>query len=190
MIISIDPGVTACGVSVVSYKDGKLKVHETVNVKGTLKLRGEHGVIGDKFGKRTGKVYRIADTIKDMVARYKEIDYIVMEAPFYNRRAPQAFASLLEVVYGIKYIVSFILDIQMFVIAPMAIKKLWTNIGNCGKEPMLEHMGLKVKSGDVTLPKDRTIDSLSEHEIDSVACGWAYHKLKELKDEELIKQDI
>lgn len=191
MIISIDPGVTACGVSVVSYNNSKFKVHETVNVKGTLKLRGEHQIVASKYSERTGKIHRIVTVIKEFIEKYGKVDKIILEAPFYNRTRPQAFASLLEVIFAIKYLLAFSLGLQLCVLAPMAIKKVWTDVGNCGKDLMEEHFFKKIKSKEMLIDKNNVdLAIITEHQIDSVAVGYSYFKLKELRNEELIKKDI
>ena len=190
MILSIDPGVTACGVSVSELKDDKLNVLDTINVSGTLKLIGDFFHAGERYGKRTGKVHRIIGTVNDLLDKYPEITMIALEAPFYNRRAPQAFASLLEVVYGIKYMVAIKRRIDLRVMSPMTVKKVWTGKGNSNKDAMYDELKSRLTLNLVTLPTGKTLETLTEHEIDSMAVGFTYQKLKQENSDEITKKDI
>lgn len=190
MILSIDPGVTACGVAVTVLEGDELKVLDTVNVSGTLRLVGDFFIAGEKYGKRTGKVHRIISVVNGLLDKYPTIDMIALEAPFYNRRAPQAFASLLEVVYGIKYMVAIERGVDLRVMSPMAVKKVWTGKGNSGKDIMYNSLVERLNNKQVVLPDNSTEDTLTEHEIDSIAVGYTYQILKLESSDEISKKDI
>lgn len=182
MIISIDPGVTNCGVSRMEKKGNKFYVHETINIVGTRKLRGDVGLIGERYDERTGRVMRIVETITEILDKYPEIDTIALEGPFFNPRMPNAYMSLLEVVFTIKYKIAVPRDLDVVIIAPMEVKFHWTGKGNVkGKKPMEDTLHEKIKSKEVIMDlKDK---KLTEHEVDSIAVGFSHYVIKENENE-------
>lgn len=184
MIISIDPGVTNCGVSRLEMKGNKLHIIEKRNIRGTRKLRGEHKEVGDQYGDRTAKVLRIMEELIEILDAHPEIKTIAIEEPFFNRKMPNAFKSLLEVVIPIRYEIAVPRGLDLALIAPKEAKMFWAGKGNVkGKEPMEEALDKKVKNGEVVFEFE--YDKLTEHEIDSFAIGYTYFKLEELKNEKL-----
>ena len=102
MILSIDPGINNCGLSVLDL-DTQFEVKENVLVKNARKFTDEEKVVETRFGNRTVKVMAIINKIKEILVKYPSIDSLIIEAPFYNALTPMAYGSLLEVIFSIKY---------------------------------------------------------------------------------------
>lgn len=181
MIISIDPGITNCGVSLIEEKGDKLIVRDCINIVGTRKLNPDLKELTQQYGDRSGKVLRISEKIIEIIEENPDIKFIAIEAPFFNRMRPAAFESLLEVVFVVKYKVAVPRSLDLVLVAPMLVKKHWTDKGNAKKEMMLSELEKRVKEGSVILP--RPIETLTEHEIDSIAVGYTSFREKELQDE-------
>lgn len=173
MIIAIDPGITHCGLSVLTKHNDEVIVEETQNVKGNIKLRGPFEPIGEKYGLRAGRVLRIAHVLDEMLDKYPDVDEIAVEAPFYNRARPVAFASLLEVVYALKHLVAIPRNKKFELLAPMLVKKYWYGKGNAKKEHMEEAFHKRIKDGNLKFNYELE-EELTEHEIDSIAVGRTY----------------
>lgn len=175
MIISIDPGVSNCGVSRLYLDENNVViVKESINVKGSLKLRGEHGEIAEDFDERTGKVIRICDSIDEILNSFPEINMIILEAPFIHPGRPMAVVALLEVLNAIKYRLSIIKRIKNILIAPKLVKKLFYGNGKADKEKMQKALKHKVNKGFIILDETINIEELTEHQIDSIAVGYSY----------------
>ena len=185
MVISIDPGVTHCGVSVVKNMGvGKVTVLDHVNVRGSRKLQEEYLEVAESHGERTGKLFRICSAIKEYLLKYPKITHIVVEAPFFSARSPRAFEALLDVIHAIKYIVSIPEAIELISLEPTLVKKVFTGKGNSKKEIMLEYINKKIDSKDI-LVEER--ESLTEHEIDSIAVGYTFFNMEKVAVEVPLK---
>lgn len=177
MFISIDPGIRFCGVSILESKKDKLKVHETTTIVGTRKIRDPKlADLAKRYGDRTGRVFKIKEVVEDLLEKYPNIKEIVMEAPFFNRFSPVAFAALLEVLHILKYEVIIPKDLKFAIIEPRTVKKWWTGSGNAKKEAMKETLVEKVKNKSVVIDTD--VEELSEHVIDSIAVGYTFDAMK------------
>lgn len=172
MILSIDPGINNCGLSVLDL-DTQFEVKENVLVKNARKFTDEEKVVETKFGNRTVKVMAIINKIKDILTRYPEIDALIIEAPFYNALTPMAYGSLLEVIFSIKYLIVIPNQLGMKLVEPLLVKKLFSGQHMAKKEVMKQFLIKKVADGDIKFTGD--VESLSEHEIDSIAIGFVHY---------------
>jgi len=171
MFISCDPGIANFGIS-VNKKTTPFTSIETVLVKNTRKLTDEEKIVEEAYNSRTPKIYAILNTIKAFLDKYKEIDTIVLEAPFYNALTPAAYGSLLEVIFAIKYTIVVPNNLKFSLIEPLLVKKLFTSKGMASKEAMRLFLNTKKDSGEILI--EREISELSEHEVDAVAVGFVY----------------
>lgn len=172
MILSIDPGINNAGLSVINF-DNEFKVIETHLVKNARKFTDEEKVIESKFGNRSVKVIAILNKIKQLLSTYKDINAIIIEAPFYNALTPMAYGSLLEVIFAIKYTIIIEQELGFKLIEPLLVKKLFANQSQASKEAMKQFLIKKKENRDVII--DKNIEELSEHEIDSVAIGYVHY---------------
>lgn len=179
MILTIDPGLNNCGLSVCSHQTNKLIVHHTELVTNERRFSKEEKVLEKSIGIRTIKVLHILNKIKDILTEYK-IDEVVYESPFYNPRMPTAYASLLEVIHAIKYNIIIPSNTPLKSIEPLLIKKLFTTKSQASKELMKEFLIKKLNNNEIVLPTD--ITCLSEHEIDSVAVAYCYFLERNTKE--------
>lgn len=171
-ILSIDPGINNCGLSVINYEK-EFTVIETCLVKNARKFTDSEKVIESKFGNRAVKVIAILNTIDSILTTYKDIDTIVIEAPFYNALTPMAYGSLLEVIFAIKYTIVIKKELGFKLVEPLLVKKLFSNQSQASKEAMKQFLIKKKENKDILLNKDVT--ELSEHEIDSIAVGYIHY---------------
>lgn len=172
-IIAIDPGITNCGVTVQELRD-TLHILRINNVAGHLKLRDRLALIGQQLGERSGKVIRICGAVEEYLKEFPEIKDIVIEAPFFNRFRPNAFASLLEILHALKYTVIMERDVNLHVVEPKLVKKYFHGSGNAGKDHMEEAFHRRFKAKEITFENEEDLEKMTEHLIDAVAVGWTY----------------
>ena len=172
MLISIDPGVNNCGISVLDITSTP-EVKDVVLVKNARKFTEDEKVVEAKHGPRVVKVLAILAQLESLYAKYPEVDTIVVEAPFYNALTPSAFGSLLEVISAIRY--NFVLkhDLQYKAIEPMLIKKMFTTKAMASKELIKQYLVAKIAEKSIIVHADP--EKLSEHEIDAIAIGYTHH---------------
>lgn len=172
MIFSIDPGINNCGISVNDI-DSKFTVVETHLVKNARKFTEPEKAVELVYGNRTVKVQAIVNKLQDLLNKYPDTKMLTIEAPFYNALTPMAYGSLLEVIFAIKY--SFIIpnNLNFKLIEPLLVKKMFSNNHMASKEVMRQFLIAKKADGSIIMPME--IESLSEHEIDSIAIGFVYN---------------
>ena len=169
-VLSLDPGIAFTGISINDTSEG-FRVVETHIVKNNRAFTPEEKVIEKSQGPRAVKLLAIINKFKSLLERFN-IEMIVIEAPFYNALTPQAYGSLLEVVFGLKYSVLVPMDLKYRLIEPTLVKKLFTSHGMAKKEMMKQFLISKIATGEIKM--DKSIESLTEHEIDSIAIGYVH----------------
>lgn len=169
-MLSLDPGIAFTGISIIDTEDG-FTVVETHIVKNNRAFTAEEKVIEKSQGPRAVKLLAIINKFKSLLERFN-ISMIIIEAPFYNALTPQAYGSLLEVVFGLKYSVLVPMDLKYRLIEPTLVKKLFTSHGMAKKEMMKQFLISKIAAGDIKMKTP--VESLTEHEIDSVAIGYVH----------------
>lgn len=169
-VLSLDPGIAFTGISINDISEG-FRVVETHIVKNNRAFTPEEKVIEKSQGPRAVKLLAIINKFKSLLERFN-IEMIVIEAPFYNALTPQAYGSLLEVVFGLKYSVLVPMDLKYRLIEPTLVKKLFTSHGMAKKEMMKQFLISKIATGEIKM--DKPVESLTEHEIDSIAIGYVH----------------
>ena len=169
-MLSLDPGIAFTGISINDTSEG-FRVVETHIVKNNRAFTPEEKVIEKSQGPRAVKLLAIINKFKSLLERFN-IEMIVIEAPFYNALTPQAYGSLLEVVFGLKYSVLVPMDLKYRLIEPTLVKKLFTSHGMAKKEMMKQFLISKIATGEIKM--DKPVESLTEHEIDSIAIGYVH----------------
>jgi len=171
-IISIDPGINNSGLTVLEKQENSYIIYETVLIKNNKKFTEKEKEIEIKYNSKTVKVLSILNGINKLINKYKDIEAIVIEAPFYNSLTPMTFGSILEIIFSIKYTINLKLDLPLYLIEPLLIKKLFTNNRLSNKECMKQYLKLKIENKEIILNK--SLEELSEHEIDSIAIGYIF----------------
>lgn len=191
MLLSIDPGINNCGMVVIDYSD-VFTVLETMNICNERRFTVEEKEVGKTFGLRAVKIATILEQVKLAFIKYPHIDYVVIEAPFYNPGAPNAYSSLLEIISAIKHTILLPNKIRHSLVAPLLIKRVFLNIKLSKelkkKEAMRALLVTKVSQGEIVLPCE--VEVLSEHEIDAIAVGYSHaisQTLIKLEEEQLVK---
>lgn len=168
--ISLDPGINFTGMSVIDPVNG-FAVIETHIVKNNRAFTPDEKIVERSQGPRAVKLLAIINRFKSLLDRF-DIGMIIIEAPFYNALTPQAYGSLLEVIFGLKYSVLVPMDLQYRLIEPTLVKKMFALHGMAKKEVMRQFLVAKVAAKEIKM--DKPVDELTEHEIDSVAIGYVH----------------
>lgn len=176
MFLSIDPGVNNTGLTVFSLNK-KFKIHYSYNVNNLRKFTDEEKELEKIYGQRTIKVLYILEKIKKILNSY-EIEEVVVEGPFYNALTPVAFGSLLEVINAIKYTLLIPNNINIVVLEPLLIKKIFTKERLANKELMKLFFLEKIHKEEIEIDDEININILTEHQIDSIAVGFCWSILK------------
>lgn len=172
MLLSIDPGVNNCGLSVIETHP-QFKVVTTHNVKNTRKFNEQEKQLEARYNTRVVKVQAITEKVTQLLDTYPNITQVAIEAPFYNHLTPQAYGSLLEVISAIKYNILVPRNLPYRMLEPMLVKRLFADKGMAKKEVMKQFLITKVQSQAIIFDGD--IELLTEHEIDAIAVGYVYH---------------
>lgn len=174
MILAIDPGVNFVGLSLLKKQNDIIEVihHELIN--NTLKMEDHEKEIAQKYGSRVPKINRIIETLHKLYHQYKYTD-IAIEGPFYNAMRPQAYGSLVEIINSIKFSIAIGYDINFYVIEPLLVKKTFSLNHMAKKSEMKGALKSYLERNLIVLHSD--IDSLSEHEIDSIGIGFSFFSL-------------
>ena len=184
--ISVDPGINYCSVVVVKIND-KFKVLETHLVNNNRAFKAPEKELELIHGTRTVKIMNIIEKIREMIDKYG-INRLIIEAPFYSSLTPMAYGSLLEVIFGIKYLLVMPEGLTMSLIEPTAVKRLFANKGNASKGMMKEFLISRVASKEILL--DTPIEELSEHEIDGIAVGFTHWLNKKIQAEQALQTQL
>lgn len=176
MIISIDPGINNCGISILDIDDN-FRVVLTSLVKNARKFTDDEKIIEAKCGNRAVKILAILNRVKEYLKEYR-VTSIILEAPFYNALTPMAYGSILEVIFSIKYDIILKYNLDFKLIEPLLVKKLFTNKSLASKELIKQFLITKKENKDILMDID--VESISEHEIDAIAIGYVHYlNLKE-----------
>ena len=170
--LSADPGIANFGISIIDNSK-KFNVIETVIISNNRKFTDEEKIVESMYGSRVVKILSIVNKINELLDKYKKIEVIILEAPFYSALTPVSYGALLEVISSIKYQIVIPRNLPFKLIEPLLVKKIFTNKGMANKEAMKQFLIKKVEEKIIHLPTE--IDSLSEHEIDAIAIGFVYH---------------
>jgi len=179
MIIAIDPGLNFCGISVLE-KNEKVYIHKTILVDNNRKLTEEEKELCEKYDTRVVKVQEIVKIITSFIEQYR-IDNIVIEGPFYSGLRPQAYSALLEIITVIKYLVAIPNRIPITIIEPLLIKKMFSQFHMSTKSDMKAALKKKVQDNEIIINEKIDIELLSEHEIDSIAVGFSFFAIAQLR---------
>lgn len=171
MLISIDPGVNNCGFAVIDT-NLPLKVLQTLNVKNIRKFSESEKKLEQEFSARVVKVSHIAQNCEELLEKYGPVEKVIIEAPFYNALTPLAYGSLLEVITALKYKIFIPKKIPFFMVEPTLVKKMFSSVGHARKEYLKNLLYQKKESGEIVIEMD--IETLTEHEIDAIAVGYAH----------------
>lgn len=174
-LISIDPGVNFCGISVIDTSKDTFKVLETLLVNNNRKLPPEYRNLETTLDSRTAKIVRICDIVRKYLEKYGA-EKVVIESPFYNALTPPAFSSLLEVINTVKYLAVYPKRVSVTMVDPKTVKMMFTTKGNANKELMRETLADKISKKEVLMDID--LEGISEHEVDAIAIAYTYKLMR------------
>lgn len=173
-IISIDPGTTTLGITVMDYQiytnEFHLHLCRTVHVELVAKLNFAHVI--NFNGERAAKL----QAIEFLFERYFDAwnpDVVICESPYLNVRQVSAFSSLTECFTKIRSAAyRYASSLPFILIDPATIKNGVGVKGNSGDKELVKAAVLSRPNLINTAAIDLTL--LDEHAIDSIAVGYAY----------------
>jgi len=168
-IMAFDPGLAACGWSLLQYDltTGHITVLKCGTITGKALLKIEKG-LQQRFEKRHIILWKLESLLTEMFSDY-EPDYIVTEDAFMHRFVA-AYAALVLVVQTIRTAAMRILDKPLYVIAPRESKKAISTDGNADKMTVQDAI---LRSPHITF-RGPKFDEYTEHTYDSIAAGIAF----------------
>jgi len=163
-ILSIDPG-TNMGVSIYTVSVPDLKILSIVTTVLNLSNHTTEDPFYDNLLLRTQVIQRY---IGNLTIEYMP-HVLAMEAAFVNSKFPKSVMYLSHYIAAINLSVTSINPfIKIFNYPPKLVKKLISNTGNADKDAMKVAVAM---IPEITNHLD--VNYLSEHEIDSLAIGYA-----------------
>ena len=169
-IISIDPG-TNMGISIITLEIPSLRIVSVNTCSIDLSLLTKPNELENNLLLRTQAIMRIVTGIME---DYKP-RVLAMEAAFVNTRFPKSVMYLSQYIASISLAVTTADPfIKIFNYPPKKVKAT-VSVGGANKDDMLTAVS-KIDE----LNKHIVIETLTEHEIDSLAIGYAY--IKELRE--------
>ena len=173
--IFIDPGLNNIGISVFTFNNDfdNLKSIDSF----TIVVEKEEDIFGfdeELHGERLHKLIKIQTGIKDICSAHCPV-IVGSEAPFYNPLRPNAYRALVEAIMAIQNgIYDYDKNIKLVQIPPLKVKQAVSAGSTKGKIDVLT----KIKDiPEIVSKVTVSLDSLSEHAVDSIAVGWSYLKL-------------
>jgi len=173
-IISIDPGTTTCGFSVIECDYGetpKVLWAETVNALPYLKYNQPTILL---HGKKFARIRMIGQRLQKLLDFWKP-DAVIGEACFMGR-FPKSFQGLTELTYELRSTTAnFDPTLPYEIIDPPTVKN---NMGVSGKSKDKDDMTEGLRNYDVTYELDIDTNSFDEHTVDAISVGlWWLRKV-------------
>jgi len=171
-LIACDPGSHYTGVAVYEIDAIHRKILSieafTLN---TERLPNRTGLDPEYFGERLIKLCKLKMALVDLIYRIQP-QAVACESPFYNRRMPMAYGSLLET---LSYIHTAVLEVDTRIffktIEPLLVKKA------VGAGVMKGKVDVKYcidNNREITSVLNTDLDLLDEHAYDALAVGYCF----------------
>jgi len=168
-VLSIDPGSSKCGTSILDYSEEKTHViyAETIDAEYLSRYYKDVAFIhGDKYA----RLIAISRQIEKLLYLYKP-DMVISESPFYNRLRPGAYGVLVEVISIIRSTVfNYNPSTSFSTIDPSTIKNALKVKGTSGDKSLMRN-ALLLK--DISYEEYLSPLTFDEHTVDAIAAGLA-----------------
>ena len=172
----LDPGLNNTGVSVyrIDQYDCKVLSIEAGTLK-AIRLIDDSGIDDEVHEERVIKRLQMGRGLRAWLEIYRP-DIVVTESPFFDRKKPNSFQILSEVLTTLyDEVLRYNRMVRFQKLAPQAVKKSLGVAGIKGKEIVKEAVE---KTPLIMEHFSRGIDHLDEHAIDATAVGYAWLKTK------------
>ena len=171
-ILSIDPGLSECGVARFEFADGKISSILPLTFVNS-RIRFESGFTHEAHSDREDRVQKLKLAYRSVLEQARP-SLICCESPFYNPRMPSAFGSLTEVVSLLRSeTFEFNPHIPFLTYSPQEVKQTFKQSGKLGKLVMKEALAEDTfLMSKLLLP----IENLDEHAVDAIAVGYTWVK--------------
>ena len=171
-ILSIDPGSVNTGIAIISIENDMIRSIDARTIE-PMKLKDRVGYDVDFQPEKLIRLSNLAHTFIDIVDRYKPIA-VACESPFYNRRFPMAYGTLLTILNNFQMaLAQYNQTIPFRTIEPRVVKSAVGAISIIGKDPVRDAVSKIPSIMNTLIPP---LHSLDEHSIDAIAVGYAYLK--------------
>ena len=192
-ILSFDPGMNNTGWAISNYNI-VTKVFDVLKY-GTIKaskMAEKQKELTNRHGKQIVAINILKQEITKLVIDSVP-DYVASEDSFYNPKTPNAYRSLLLCLFSIDNILFNMYYYKeecnlnetaskLHKISPKTIKMVMSGTGNSFKVDMLEALKKQYSEIDITfshypnVPFEDFQNTLTEHSIDAVSCGFSFAK--------------
>ena len=187
-ILSFDPGLTCLGWATSIYDTEKdiLEVQKYGGLKAS-KIASKNKELSEIYGSRILALKEIESQVSKLVKSF-DPDYVASEDAFFYPKSPNAFGALLMCIYTIQRTLFYEYEQfktikesarTLYKFAPRNIKIIASGNSLSFKGNMLtalaqnNQIAFKTKD-DVDI--NELINSLSEHEVDAISCGFTFVK--------------
>lgn len=184
-ILSFDPGTTNMGWAISEYNPitGKFDVHHVGLFKST-KVAKKRKEDVECFGQRLIALRVVFEETSKLILQYQP-HYVVTEDTFFNPGTPQAHIALLLCIHAVEHMMYTFYNEgklhnpsarKLYKLAPSTIKMITSGHGSSIKSKMLDAVMNEENIQFVNKSKEDLVTTITEHETDAVACGYAFAK--------------
>jgi len=165
-LIGIDPGSHNLGVGILEVDIVSLEIVSSSGKTYSGAKLGKNTFYTETHGDRAGRIRGHRENLS-RIFRIAQPYMVASESPFSNRKHPQVYGVLTEVVEAIRgALFDYDQTKSLLMIDPPTVKNGMGAPGNCGKDVMREKLlGLTDLSYDGFIP----IEQLDEHSVDGLA---------------------
>ena len=170
--IAIDPGLNNTGIAIFYVKANPFEILSiTASTLKSDRLIDDSGLDDEDFTERLHKRYKMGNALKRILEETNPC-IVVSESPFFDRRKPNSFAVLTEVLTTLfDTVVNYNPLIRFSMVEPLLVKKVLGVAGQKGKEVVREAMS---KEKELIQALSCPLEHLDEHAIDAVGVGYTY----------------
>lgn len=172
-ILSIDPGLTISGWSILDYKKNTDTMHVVktgLMTPNKIVSRVDMKDNVEKYGKRLMALLTLRELVSSIYETYLP-DYVVVEGAFFHDKFPTAYAALLHWTTTVDLLIKDKYNKPVFKIPPKLAKHYISGAGDAKKitvqQAILDNPKIEFKSKQV-------LEDLIEHIADAIAIGWAF----------------
>ena len=180
-ILGIDPGSTTLGIAILYLAKDTLVITRTEAFTLDATRLSDFKLLDDRYPDRERRLIALGKSINKVLDSYQPC-LVGIEAPFFNRRKPSAYAVLVETLYRLRLsLYQYDLNLPILEIDPPTAKRA---IG-VRRLKAKERRRLKLTTKDLVrealepikaLNVSTELDLLDEHSLDAIAVAYSAYK--------------
>ena len=176
-ILSIDPGTTACGWSILEYDPSspiitvlKLGVIASRKIVIRAAMRDRVAI----YGKTILSLEILREKVDEIIKQNKP-DFIAIENAFFNPKFPSAYAILIQCIFTIEQLIYSKYGLPLYKIPTRSAKETLSGNGGAKKETIQD---IILNHQDITFKNEKLKYTITQDESDAIAIGFHMcHKL-------------